>query len=322
MTVPKFHELRSRANHSLNTAQNPKKVIAVHTGIILLASLLLAFVDYLLEQQIGSTGGLSGISKRSALETAQSVLYLARSVALPFWQMGYIYYTLKVAQGADAGIPSLCEGFFRFGAVLRLKLLMAGILLLVMFASSYIASTVFMLTPWSQPLMDILMSSMNSTLDPEALMQTYESISLSVITPMMVIYAITLIILLIPVYYRYRMADLWLMDHPGCRALAALHNSRKMMRGNCVAVFKIDLHFWWFFVLDLLVSLVNYADLLFEQLGIPLPIDANIAFLLSLAVYLILQMGLYLWKQNEVSVTYAHLYEALKPRENDVSQNT
>ena len=318
MTVPQFHDLRERTLHSLHAAENPRKIVLVHTGLVLLVSLLLAFIDYLLEQQIGGTGGLSGIGKRTALETAQSVLYLARSVALPFWQMGYLYYTLKIAQGEQAGVPSLCEGFFRFGGVLRLKLLMAGILLLVMFASSYVASAIFMVTPWSQPLMDMLMTSMSGATDAESLMQSYESLSLSTVAPMMIIYVIVLIVLVIPVYYRYRMADLWLMDHPGCSAMAALHNSRKMMRGNCMAVFKIDLHFWWFFVLDLLISLVNYGDLLLTQLGIPLPFDANVAFLLFLGAYLILQMALYLWKQNEINVTYAHVYEALKPQEEDM----
>lgn len=315
MTVPHFRDLRERATHSLHAAQNPKKVIFVHTGVVLLVSLLLAFVDYLLEQQISSTGGLSGISKRSTLETVQSVLYLVRGAALPFWQMGYIYYTLKVAQGADVGIPGLTEGFYRFGGILRLKLLMAGIFFLVMMASSYVASTIFMFTPWSKPLMDALMPAMNGMMDEGALMETYESLSLSALAPMMIIYVIALIALLVPVYYRYRMADLWLMDHPDSGALAAIHNSRKMMRGNCMAVFKIDLHFWWFFLLDLLISMVNYGDLLLAQLGIQLPFDANVSLLLFLGVYLILQMALYLWKQNEIHVTYAHVYEALKPTE-------
>lgn len=315
MALPHFSELRERARRSLNTAQNPKKVILLHTGATMLLSLLLILVDYLLEQQIGTTGGLSGIGTRSILETARSVLQLISGIVIPFWQMGYLYYTLKVAQGNDVGYAGLLQGFHRFGAVLRLKLLMAGIVFLVMMASSYLSSSIFMLTPWSEPLLQSLIPMFSGEPDTEAMMEIYESIPLSAVAPMMVIFLISFVALIIPVLYRYRMAELWLLDHPNHGAFAAVRNSRRMMRGNCIAVFKIDLHFWWFFALELLIGLIGYADLLLPQLGISLPFDQKAAYFAFFGAYLLLQMALYVWRQNEVSVTYAQVYEALKPSE-------
>ncbi|MBE6917754.1 MAG: DUF975 family protein [Ruminococcaceae bacterium] len=315
MTVPNYHELRQSARRSLDAARNPKKIILIHTGIVVLVSLALMLADYLLEQQIGTTGGLSGMGMRSVLETVRSVLQMAQSMVLPFWQMGYLYYTLKLAQGEDVGTAGLTEGFRRFASVLRLKLLMALILFLVMMASSYLASAIFMFTPFSDPLIEALAPMMDGTMDPEAMLEAYEALPLSAVLPMMIIFIVCMIALVIPVYYRFRMADLWLMDHPESGARTALFASRKMMRGNCMAVFKIDLHFWWFFVLDLLVTFLCYGDMMLTSLGITLPISADLAFYLFFVLYLVAQLGLYYWRQNEVSVTYAHLYEALKPTE-------
>lgn len=321
MTVPQFHDLRDAARRSLNAAQNPKKIILIHTGVVLLLSLLLMLADYLLEQQISTTGGLGGIGMRSALETARSVLQLVQSALLPFWQMGYLFYTLKVAQGNDVGTAGLTEGFRRFGPILRLKLLMAGILFLVFSVSLHFSTTIFLLTPWSDPFLKVLDPTLTATPDPDTIMELYNSIPTASIVAVTVIFLVAFLALFIPVYYRYRMADLWLMDHPGNSALAALHNSRKMMRGNCIAVFKIDLRFWWFFVLDLLVTFLCYGDMILSTLGVTLPISSDAAFYLFFFLYLFAQLGLYYWRQNEISVTYAHLYESLKPTKEDTQQN-
>ena len=320
MTVPAFHELREASRHSLQAASNPKRIIFLHTGITVSVLLVLMLGNFLLEQSIANTGGLGGLATRSLLETIQAVLMLAQSILLPFWQMGYLFYTLKVAQGDDAGTSELPEGFRRFGPILRLKIMMVLIVVLVAMVSSYIANFIFMLSPWSTPMLEALEPILSGTLDPttmdpDAIMALYASIPMSSVVPGAIIFLICLVALLVPVYYRYRMADLWLMDHPGQGALAALRNSRKMMRGNCMDVFRIDLHFWWFFALDLLISLIPSAYLALPLLGITLPFAESVVNLLLYAIYLASFLGLCCWRQNEVSVTYAHLYKALKPSE-------
>lgn len=319
MALPSFSVLRGRARQSLDAAQTPKKVVLLYVGVTLLLSLLLMVVDYLLEQQIGSTGGLSGIGTRSALETARSVLQLLHGIAVPFWQVGYLFYTLKLAQEEDVGYPGLLQGFRRFGPVLRLKLLITGILFLVMMASSYLASSLFFLTPWSDTLLEALMPMVTTTLDPNTMPDIYEAIPLSAILPMMLLFLVCFVALAIPVAYRFRMAELWLLDHPGQGAFLSLLNSGRLMHKKCIAVFKIDLHFWWFYGLQLLISLLGVADLLLLQLGISLPFDPSVGYFVLFGISAVLQLGLYLWKQNEVSVTYAHVYEALKPSETEAA---
>lgn len=313
MSVPAYRTLRDASRHSLASVRDPKRIILIHSGITLAVSLLLVLANYLLDLQISKGTGLSSFGTRSALETAQRVLMLIRSIALPFWQMGYIFYTLKTAQGTDVGSRGLLAGFQRFGAILRLRILMIGILILVAVISTYISSMIFSLTPWSAQLMDAMAPLMEGTADEATILAVYQSIPLSVFLPLLIIILCAFLALIIPVFYRYRMADLWLMDHPNQGALAALHNSRKIMKGNAVAVFKIDLRFWWFFVPELLIALLAYGDLLLEACGLPLPFGENGAFYLFYILSAAAQLGLYYWKQNDVSVTYAHVYEALKP---------
>lgn len=303
--------LRAAAKRSLEQTSNARRMILIHTGVVLLITLLLSVADFLLEQQIGTTGGLSGLDTRSLLSTVQAVLRLAQIIALPFWQIGYTYFTLRVARGETANTAHLLEGFRRFGPVLRLSLLFAVIGFFAVMVSSYAGSMIFMLTPFSAPLTEAMNAMSGSVMDETATLELLNAVMSDIAIPLMLIVLMCLLVIGAFLFFRYRMAYLWLMDHPDSGALSALRGSKMLMRGNCMAVFKIDLGFWWFYLLDVLVSLVCYGDLLLAAIGVPLPIDSTVAYFLFLILYLAAQLGLYCWKQNEVSVTYAHAYQAL-----------
>ena len=124
MTIKDRSALKAAADQSLaNASCDPKKLILIHSGALLALTLLLTVVDYLLEKGIGTTGGLSGMGLRSVLETVQTTLYVAQAVVLPFWQIGYVFVTMKLARGEQTGMTGLLEGFRRFGPVLRLQIL-------------------------------------------------------------------------------------------------------------------------------------------------------------------------------------------------------
>ncbi len=308
-------QLHNASRKSLEMTPNPRRVVLLHTGAILLLSLLMAAVDHLLNRQIGTTGGLSGLETRSFLTTVQSLLRMAQMVILPFWQMGYTYYTLRVARNQEAGLGNLTEGFRRFGPVLRLQLLTAGILLLVCLGSTYLSSFLFLLLPGSSPLVDTMMELAGSDASEEVIMETLSNAYAQSLIPVLIIFGIVLIAALIFVFFRYRMAHLWLMDHPDGGALAALRNSRWMLSGNCKALFRVDLHFWWFYLLEVLVTALCYGDLLLSAMGVEMTMDAYGNYLIFFGVYLCAQLALYGWKGNEVNVTYAHAYLSLLPEE-------
>lgn len=310
---PSYYQTAAR--QSLAKAHKPGRIILIHTGVVLLVSLLLTAADYFLDQQIGLTGGLGGMGMRSVLATIQSTLRLLQIIILPFWQIGYTYYTLKLAQGEANGASDLLEGFRRFGPVLRLKLLMAIMTAGLVLASTYIASLLFSLSPWAAPMIQEMEELMAGGLDDAALLDAVASMTQKAIVPIMILFGLCFLAGFLFLFFRFRLAELWLMDHPTKGALAALHSSRKAMRGNYKAMFKIDLSFWWFYLLDLLVTVLCYGDVILDAVGFEMTMNAFSHYLIFFSLYVWAQMALYWWKRNEVAVTYAHAYMELCPKE-------
>lgn len=308
-------QLRASALSSLKRSQKPERTILLHTGVILLVSLLLTGVDYMLDQQIGTTGGLSGMGTRSILATIQSLLRLTQAVVLPFWQIGYTFYSLQVARGQSSGISDLIEGFRRFGPVLRLKALTAGLALILIFVSAYASSFLFMMTPWATPILQ-QMESLTATMTSEQeLLESFAVLLQDSIVPIMIIFCLCFLAGGAFLFFRFRLAELWLLDHPEDGALKSLRASKELMRGNWNAMLRIDLSFWWFYLLEVLVTALGYGDIILDYFGIEMTTDAFGTYLLFFSIYVWAQMALYWWKRNEVAVTYAHAYLSLLPEE-------
>lgn len=303
--------VKSAAGDSLASApKDPKRLILIHTGATLLLAIVLTFLDYLLEQKIGTTGGLAGIGTRSVLTTVQSVLRYAQILVLPVWNCGYLYACLQLSRREAADEHSLLSGFRRFGPIFRLTLLQAAIYLFIGFVCVYISASVFVMTPWAQELMTTLEPMMETgEISQEALLAAMESVYL----PLILIFLAIFLLVSLPIYYRLRMANFSIMDGQRKGAFAAILDSFRLTRHNCIALLKLDFSFWWFYVLDLLVSLLCYGDMILTAFGVDLPWSADASYFIFLFVYAAGQLLLYSWKKNEVTVTYAHVYNTLKP---------
>ena len=310
MTISDRRGLKQAARQAIAQATyDPKKLILIHTGASAVLSLVLALVDHLLEQQIGSTGGLSGVGMRAMLETAQTVLMIGQVVALVFWQIGYVFVTLQLCKGEEVSPGSLLQGFRRFGAVLHLRLKMAiwyfGMAMLCMF----VASQIFSWTPWAAPLKELL------TLDvpQETILAVAESCAL----PMLAILLVVVLVIAVPAFYRLRMVEFVLMDDHRFGATIAFYNSRVLMRKNRWKLFRLDLSFWWFYALELLIGIVAYGDLILPVLGFELPWSSTVSYYVFLILCYIGQLALYWWRGNEVQVTYAMAFRALLPKQQE-----
>ena len=314
-----FHTLHAQAKQSLKRTDRHQNAVLLHTGAILLISLLITVADFFLNQQISATGGLSGMGFRAVLTTVQTLLGLVQAIALPFWSIGYIYYILRVVRHESGEYSDLLQGFRRWLPVLRLKILMFGLAFGLMLICSYLGSYLFMLTPWAKPLFQA-MSQLDGTTDQQLIMDTVLSLSESVMVPAILICAALFCIAGTFVFFRYRLAEHWLMDHPEGGALAALRNSRMAMKGNCIALLKVDLHFWWFYLLEVIIGILCYADQILSYLGIEMTGSAFVIYLLLFGLYLLARLALYYWKRNELAATYAHAYLSLFPAEEPVSE--
>lgn len=299
--------LKKAARDALNAATyDPRKLILIHTAASAALSLGLSLVDHVLQLQIGGTGGLSGVGNRAILETVQLVLTVAQVIAVLFWQIGYVFVALQIGRWKEVGPQSLLEGFRKFGPVLRLQLSLGFMYTGIGLLCIYVGSTIFGMTPWAQPLVAAYESG-----SEEAILAAIDACTV----PMLAVTAAVALVLVVPYWFRLRMAEYALMDQPQMGAMLAIRKSRWMMRRNCIRLLKMDLSFWWFFVLETLVGVIAYGDALLPMFGITLPWSETVSYYVFLVLCYVAQIALYWWKGNEVQVTYALCYDALLPKE-------
>lgn len=307
-----YNTLKERSARSLSDATySPKKLVAISAGIPLALSLVMMVVDWLLAQQIGTTGGLEGMDRRALLSTIQSVLQFAQLAVLPFWSIGYTFAMLSVARGEEASPGSLLQGFRKWGPVLRLTMLQSTMILALGFASAQIGTVLFVLTPWAAPLMEtVLQLSVSGAdpTDPAVMEQMMAVISSTSAVPLLVCVLIAFLMLYLLTVYRFRLAELCLIEDPSLGAMKALFLSARRMKGSFWAMIRLDLRLWWYHILTLATLLIVYGDLLLGLFGISLPMPAEVGALLFAALGAVSQFALSWWRQNEVTQIYTHAF--------------
>ena len=293
-----------------------RKLVLIHAAVSLGITALLTVINFILTRQIEGTGGLGGIGLRGILSTAQSVLELAAVIALPFWQIGLLKSILLLVRKEDAAPGSLMEGFRRFFPVLRLNLLRGALYAGIGMFCVYFAASIFMMTPWSAPLvtaMEPLMTQQEMTYEQAmSAMEAIQPVMDAAVLPLMLIFGGLFCLFAIPLMYRFRMADYLILDVPGTGALAALRQSARMMRRRRMELLLLDLSFWWFYLLELLIAAVGYGDLWLNQVGIGLPVHEDVAFFLFFVLHLLGQLALYWWAKAKVALTYGVFYQSLE----------
>lgn len=297
---------QSAADALAAASYDPRKLIVIHTGAMVVLSLVLALIDYVLDRQISDTGGLSGVGTRAILETLQSVLMFVQLVTLLFWQIGFVFASMQISRGKTASPTTLLEGFHQFGPVLRLRLVLGLLYSGIALACGYAASVIFSLTPWAEPLADATVIGTE-----EAVYAAMEQIML----PMSGVMLAVMLIVMVPYYYRLRLTEYVLMDDPKAGAMNAVRTSRLLMRGKRLELLKLDFSFWWFYLCEMLVMVVAYGDMLMPLFGVELPWSDTVNYYLFLVLSYLCQLVLYWWQGSHVRVTYAKFYEALLPQE-------
>lgn len=298
-----------------SAAGSPRKLIMLHSGVTLGLGLILSVVGYLLNMGIAQTGGLGGIGMRSALETVQSVLEVVNMVLLPFWSVGYIRAALKWKDREAVDGRTLLFGFHNWGPVLRSLLLQGIVYTALMILGTQLASVVYLMTPAAQS-MYALVEKMG-TLDAVDVTAWMQSEEYQAIFQGMIPYALAgMALFAVPVAWRLRFTDYALMEAPEQGALRAMLRSLRMTRKRFWPLLKLDLRFWWFYLAQGLILVLGYGDLLLEMAGVELGIHTDAAMFVFYIAALICEFGLYVWKKNEVFVTYALAYAQLaEPRQ-------
>lgn len=309
MIQPSF--LRQEAAERLQqSAYNPKKLVLLHTVVALGSFLLSTLVNYFLSLQMENTGGLSGMEAGNMLATAQSVLELAVTVGLPFWNIGLVFAALHWARRQTAGPADLLQGFRRFRSVLGYLLLRAGLFLMLGLAITNISSTIYMMTPFATPLVNLLTPFLQQDGSAEGLMtDAFLATLFQELVPLLILSAVLFALVAIPLFYRLRFSEFAVMSGLTCGK--AMLKSIAVTRGNCLQILKLDLSFWWYYLLLGLSILISYGDALLPALGISLPLSATASSLVFYSLGLVCQ-GVLLWQCEAGRLTvYGLAYRTL-----------
>lgn len=318
MTIPTSKYLKNKARLRLESGKDPQRVVMVYAAITLASSLLVTAVRYALANQISQTGGLSGIGLRSVLSTADNVLPILQTLLVMCLDLGYIAAMLRISRRQYASPMSLKAGTERFWVLLRSRVLLGFIYFGIGLGSFYLSIFVFMMTPLSRSFTELTAPLISGgTFDPIMLLEDellMNAVMRSMI-PYFFVYAAVLALLALPVIYQYRLVDYLLVDRPQEGALAAMRRSKIMMRQNRFSLFKIDLSFWWYFLLQLLAATIAYSDVILAAVGVELPFSDTAGFFVSFIVYIAVEFTLLWFFRNQVEVTYALAYDSLVPKE-------
>lgn len=311
--------LKDTAARRLENARDAKTIILIYAGITVGLSALVTVVNYLAGSGISQTGGLSNIGLRTTLATLQNVLPIIQSVLLMILDLGYINAALRIARGQYASPNSMRMGLDRFFPLLRCTLMQGLIYGLAGMAGFYLAIQIYLLTPMSNAAMEILMPLVSDTtilssgvlqLDAQTTLLLAEAM-----IPMFILFVVVCILFCIPLVYWFRMANYVLIDKPALSGWAVLMESRKMMRKHCLQLFKLDLSFWWYYLLLMASGILCYGDAILALVGIALPWSGDVGFFLFYALFLVVTLVIYYLFRNQIEVTYALTYEQFKPEE-------
>jgi len=318
MNIRNTRAMKTFAAERVSGAPMEKKIVLIYSVLTLGSALLGVALQYVLGLQIDQMGGLSQIGARTILSTLQSMLPLVQSVVAMCLELGYLAAMLRIARGQYSSPNTLRLGFDRMWTLLRCAVIQGLVYAGLMIAAVYLSSMIFVASPWGQPFVAALDSLTEGTslLNPQVVLDDAAILQLlPTLLPMIVMTAIAACIFVIPVSFRFRMANYVIIDKPAAGALAALRESRKMMRGNCLKLLKLDLSYWWYLLAMFAVACVGNLDRWLLLLGVELPVSEEVAYFGFYFAYLGLLLAVYYFLRNPIEVAYSLFYDGVKPEE-------
>ena len=310
--------LRAEAAAALaDNAGKPQQTVLIYAAATVLMSLLSTALLTVLDSRIANTGGLGNLGLRAILTTIRQVLPMAISLTMIGLELGYWGMSLEVIRRRSVEPRTLLMGFPRFGALLRLLFFQGLLYLLLFIVAINVGSIIFMATPLAKDFYALFiplasdMEAMYDALynDPAFLKQMF-----SAMLPVFPIVGVLFLAVAAPVFYRYRLARFCLLDNRPLGALAAMSASARMSKGCRMALVKLDLSFWWFYLGQGLCMTLMNGDMILGMMGCALPWNSTVSTYVFYGGALVLEGVLYVLTRNRVQTTYAAAYEALRPQ--------
>lgn len=308
MNIRQPKTVQSVARELLSRAGQLRQILLIYCGLLLASYLVTTGLNVGLDSMMSRSGGLGNLGTRSMLSTLQALLPLANTLVMLVLDLGLLAAMLRISRGQYTSPQTLRTGLARFFPMLRLILLQIPIYLALGIAAAYAGTMIFCLTPLFDPVVEAMMTILSAGGEPEQMLNALmsdEAVLMRSLQALIPIYALVAV-LMIPVSYRLGMAKLVILDDPRAGAFRAVSESLKMTRRNCMAFFKLDLSFWWYYLLTLLVSVLSMAESF-------LPLSEAMGWLLYGAA-LLLQTLIYYFLRPRLEVSRCLIYNAIRPK--------
>ena len=312
-----IRELRDRAAGLAAQNREPlKKLLLIYCGVICALTLGVPALDLFLSDQIGTTGGLAGMRLRTILQTIREILNLVNQFFGYFWSAGFIIAMMAMVLGREPQTRDLTGGFRRFFRVLGHIAFEFLFVVILLVAAGNLAAMIFSMSPQGGALVRELtaITSDPNLLTPEGLLNM-DLIPMDLLAAIALPMTIITIVIFLPLYiwlsYGFRLSLYLLLDGTAPSAFQSRFLSLRLMKGHKWSMLKLDLSFWWYYLLVTVITAVGYLDVILSLAGIPLPMDETVMFFGTIAAYCVLITALSLWKKAQVEASYVLAYEAI-----------
>ncbi len=318
MNIRERKQILSFAAQRVRQTPQEKRIVAIYAAITMGLSVLVTVINYVLGLQMDKAGGLSGLGTRTMLSSMQSMLPIALSLFTMCLDVGYFAVMLRIARGQYVSEQTLRLGFDRFWVLLRCNLFKILLYTATVSLGVYLGVMLYMITPLADPMLELLtpyMSAMTAFDNTMMLDEAFFAQFNQLIWPAYLICAVMVGITTIPMFYSYRMVNYVIIDKPALGAMAALRESKFMMRRNRVQLFRLDLRLWWYYLAMTLVQVICYGDVILPMLGVELPGSPDLWYFVFLALYAAVWFALQYFLRSRAEVAYGIAYDAVKPEE-------
>lgn len=310
MVIQNYRDIRARADKTLSyTPWDVKKTVLLFGGIPMIISLVLNCIDLALST-MADGGGIAGLQVYGMLSTVSTVLWTAANIFQLLWAPAISYCGLMLLREQNPYPKGLTQGFKKWKPLIRLYVLFMLLFFLVSMALSTVIASVA--APFMPGLMKIAAAMPQTEAELLAYMESMPTEELiEAMMPIMILYLVALIAVAVPFIYRARLSFLLVLDEENIGARQALRFSFQLTRGSCWQLFRLDLSYWWYYLLVLLCGSISYLQLLpvFEGW------NEALVILLSILVQSAATLGVYMLGIMKINTANAVAYDHLRTQQ-------
>ncbi len=282
-------QIKKQAAFALSEHQTDyRKLVFQHAAVSSALMLILSLVGLWVNSSIADTQGLDGVGTAAALQSMYTVVMLAANVLLPFWQAGILYTSIRVVRRQNTEFSMLTQGFRRVAPLAGFY----GMLMLIFFGVAMACLNLLIVPFMCVPVPEELQSAMEmldytDVAQMEVFYAEHYGEMMRYSMPLVIVLACVYGLVAVPLLYRFRMCNYLLMEDERAGVMASFGISSRMTKGERKNLFLLDLSFWWYHLLTVLISLIIYVPDFLNDIGVNLPVNYETANLLAYIVYII-----------------------------------